>query len=77
MVVRVLLERDMNPTPNDKAQGRSETLCPRCGGAADWDFANQEHTSVDVRCQDCGEFSLDREEFDAAVADMTGPDDRE
>ncbi len=56
----------------DKEHGPTEGVCPRCGGAAQWTYARESRTQVQVTCPDCGRFSVGREEFDIAETDISG-----
>lgn len=53
-----------------------EALCPRCGGDAQWSFADEAKTEVVVACADCGRYTLPRAEFDAAEAEIATPEER-
>ena len=64
-------------TVKDKQSGRREGLCPRCGADAEWSFQDEEQTTVEIVCADCGVFELPRAEFDDAEADISGPGSRE
>ena len=58
----------------DKEHGPSEGVCPRCGGAAQYTYAREGQTQVQVTCADCGRFSVGREEFDTAEAELSVDD---
>ncbi len=64
---------------NGNERNYYESSCPRCGGDAQWSFVDQNKTVVEIRCPDCGEYRMPREEFDqvaAENAELTEPDHR-
>jgi hypothetical protein len=66
-----------SPTWIDKEHGPTEGVCPRCGGAAQYTYAAEDRTQVQVTCADCGRFSVGREEFDTAETEISAADDSE
>jgi hypothetical protein len=53
-----------------------ETTCPHCGGEANWYFLDEAETIVEVMCEDCGRFEMDRAEFERSESDILEPEQR-
>ena len=45
-----------------------ELRCPRCGETAEWTTSGSDTLQVEVRCLECGRFSIDPEELEAALS---------
>ena len=56
----------------DQERNETETPCPRCGANAQWSYLNAEKTLIEVRCPDCGDCEMSREDFDQVVSEHTG-----
>lgn len=55
-----------------------ELICPRCGETAEWTTSGSDTLQVEVSCTECGRFSIDPEELEAALsADEQDEDPRE
>lgn len=57
----------------DRERGQRDTVCTRCGAAAEWMFVDTEQTMVEVTCPDCGKFEMLRTEFDQAESEIVEP----
>ncbi len=66
----------MSTTLVDKQGGLQECVCPRCGSDAEWAFADEERTRVEVVCPDCGRYEMSKEEFDLKETDISEPDEQ-
>ena len=53
----------------------TDTLCPRCGAEANWSFADDQKSMVEIACPDCGHFTVSTAEFEQAEFDLATPDD--
>jgi len=54
---------------NGKEPNEHETVCPRCGAAAEWFYLGPEKSRIEMMCPDCGRFEMTREEFDQAAVE--------
>ena len=61
----------------DKERGPRDAICARCGGNAEWSFADSERTRVEVICPDCGRFEMPRAEFDQVESEIVEPGEME
>ncbi|HSP66869.1 MAG TPA: hypothetical protein VLN48_04035 [Bryobacteraceae bacterium] len=61
----------------DPERGERDVICARCGAEAEWIFVDNEKTTVEVTCPDCGKFEMLRTEFDQAESEIVGPPDRD
>ena len=43
--------------------------CPRCGAEAEWSHIDEEKTTIEIMCPNCGRYEMSREEFDQFVAE--------
>ena len=59
------------------APGRDEheMLCPRCGADAQWSFVDQGKRQIDIRCPECGSYTMAREQFDQAAVESAEIDE--
>lgn len=57
--------------------GPGEVSCPHCGSDAQWSFLDEAKSLVEVVCPECGRFEMPREDFDQAVSEIIGPNERE
>jgi len=54
-----------------------EIRCPRCGTEAEWSYAGEDRTTVEILCPNCGRMEMGREDFDqitAEHAELTEPE---
>ena len=63
-----------NPHTIDPERGQRDAICARCGGDAEWIFADGGRTRVQVTCPNCGKFEMTRVEFDRAESEILEPD---
>ncbi len=61
---------------HDVQQDSPDTTCVRCGGEAQWRFADEAQQIVDLVCPDCGRFEVPRAEFEQAEFEIVKADER-
>ena len=64
-----------NPHTVDRERGLRDATCARCGGAAEWIYADREQTRVEVICPDCGRFEMPRAAFNRAESEIVDPEE--
>jgi len=57
-------------------QNSTETLCPHCGGPANWHFIDEARANIEIHCPDCGNFQLPRASFEQAEFDIAEAEQR-
>ncbi|HVW84437.1 MAG TPA: hypothetical protein VHB50_07140 [Bryobacteraceae bacterium] len=60
----------------EREEGVRQAVCAHCGGEATWNFADEQETTIDMLCPDCGRFQMTRAQFDEAESDIAGPEER-